>query len=167
MALKKLVGGLHKSLSKDMGFKPISSQYIMPITLEYMETINIVIEKTSDFYSGYTDNVDGIYCAGDSIEAVMADAKSAIALIKENLPEERWPEAIKGEYNLTYRLDPVSFLRYYSRFFSLAGLGRMTGINPKQLSTYLNGRAEPRRKQIDRINDGIHRFAAELCTVSL
>ena len=58
-----------------------------------METINIVIEKTSDFYSGYSDNVDGIYCAGDSIEAVMADAKSAIALIKENLPEERWPES--------------------------------------------------------------------------
>ena len=125
MALKKLVGGLHKSLSKDMGFKP-----------------NIVIEKTSDFYSGYSDNVDGIYCAGDSIEAVMADAKNAIALIKENLPEERWPEAIKGEYTLTYRLDPVSFLRYYSRFFSLAVLGRMTGINP-QTALHLSQR--PRR----------------------
>ncbi len=132
-----------------------------------MGKITIVIEKTPDFYTGYSENCDGIYAAGESVEAVMADARKAIALIKKNLPEDRWPEQIKGDYELAYRLDAVSFLRYYSQYLSLAGLGRITGINSKQLSNYLNGRAVPRQRQLDRISDGIHRFANELLAVSL
>ena len=49
---------------------------------------------------------------------------------------------------------------------------KMTGINQKQLSNYLNHRAIPRKKQIERIRNGIHRFAVSfrlgiyrLCTV--
>lgn len=132
-----------------------------------METITIVIEKTKDQYTGYSENCDGIYAAGDSVEAVMEDAREAIRLIKSNLPQERWPEQIKGDFELNYRLDAVSFLRYYSNFLSLSGLGRITGVNSKQLSNYLNGRAVPRRKQLDRISEGIHRFANELLTISL
>lgn len=132
-----------------------------------MEKIVMIIEKSSDFFSGYSDNCDGIYAAGESMEAVKADTIRAIELLKKNLPEERWPEQIKGDFEIEYRLDVESFLKYYSRFLSLAGLGRITGINQKQLSNYLNGRSVPRRKQIDRIADGLHKFAAELLTVSL
>lgn len=132
-----------------------------------MEKIVMIIEKSSDFFSGYSDNCDGIYAAGDSIEAVKADTLRAIELIKKNLPEERWPDQIKGDFEIEYRLDVESFLKYYSRFLSLAGLGRITGINQKQLSNYLNGRAVPRRKQVDRIANGLHKFAAELLSVTL
>lgn len=132
-----------------------------------MEKIRMIIEKTDDFYTGYSENCDGIYAAGDSVEAVMADTENAIRLIKNNLPYDRWPDQIKGEYELEYRLDIVSFLRYYSRFLSLAGLGRITGINQKQLSNYMNGRSVPRQKQVERISEGLHRFAAELLTVTL
>ena len=132
-----------------------------------MEKIIMIIEKSSDFYSGYSDNCDGIYASGDSIEAVKADTEKAIELIKENLPEDRWPEQIKGDFEIEYHLDIVSFLEYYSRFLSLAGLGRITGINQKQLSNYMNRRAVPRRKQIDRISEGLHKFASELMSVTL
>ncbi|WP_289742011.1 helix-turn-helix transcriptional regulator [uncultured Duncaniella sp.] len=132
-----------------------------------MEKIIMVIEKSSDFYSGYSDNCDGIYASGDSIEAVKADTEKAIELIKENLPEDQWPQIIKGDFEIEYHLDVVSFLEYYSRFLSLAGLGRITGINQKQLSNYMNRRAVPRRKQIDRISDGLHKFASELMSVTL
>lgn len=132
-----------------------------------MEKILMTIEKTSDFYSAYSENCDGIYAAGESIADVKSDTEEAVRLIKKNLPEDQWPDAIKGDYEIVYKLDPVSFLKYYSGFLSLSGLGKITGINPKQLSNYLNGRAVPRRRQLDRISEGIHKFANELLNVSL
>ena len=91
----------------------------------------------------------------------------AIEGIKRNLPEERWPEQIKGEYEIEWKFDVPSFLEYYSSFISLAGMEKMTGINQKQLSNYLNHRAVPRRRQADRIITGIHRFAQELLSITL
>ena len=127
----------------------------------------MIIEKSKDFFDAYSDNCDGIYAAGDSIEAVKADAEEAIRLIKKNLPEDRWPTKIKGEYEIEWKFDVPSFLEYYSSFMSLSGMEKMTGIHQKQLSNYLNHRSVPRRKQADRIINGIHRFARELLSITL
>lgn len=132
-----------------------------------MKKIKITIERSGDYYDAYSSNCEGIYAAGESIEAVKNDTVNAIKLIKSELPESQWPSAIKGEYEIEYKLDAISFLKYYSNFVSLTGLGRITGINPKQLSNYLNGRAVPRQRQLQRISDGMHRFASELLTVTL
>ena len=93
--------------------------------------------------------------------------KSTIRLIKKNLPEERWPEQIKGDFEIEWKFDVPSFLEYYSSFMSLAGMEKLTGVNQKQLSNYLNRRAVPRRKQADRIVTGIHKFAHELLSITL
>lgn len=127
----------------------------------------MVIEKSKDFFDAYSENCDGIYAAGDSIEAVKADTLEAIRLIKKNLPEEQWPQQIKGEFEIEWKLDVQSFLEYYHGFMSLAGMEKMTGINQKQLSNYLNRRATPRRRQTNRMIDGIHRFASELMSITL
>uniref|UniRef100_A0AB33J0T1 Type II toxin-antitoxin system HicB family antitoxin n=2 Tax=unclassified Prevotella TaxID=2638335 RepID=A0AB33J0T1_9BACT len=132
-----------------------------------MEKIIIIIEKSKDYFDAYSDTCDGIYAAGASIEEVKKDALQAIELIKKNLPEDRWPRQIKGEYEIEWKLDVPSFLDYYSEFMSLAGMERVTGINQKQLSNYLNHRAIPRRKQADRIMNGIHKFATELLSITL
>ena len=68
-----------------------------------MEKIIMIIEKSKDFFDAYSDNCDGIYAAGDSIEAVKADAMEAISLIKKNLPEDRWPKQIKGEFEIKWK----------------------------------------------------------------
>ena len=78
-----------------------------------MEKIIIVIEKSKDFYDAYSENCDGIYAAGNSIDEVKNDVAEAINLIKKNLPEEQWPRQIKGEYEIEYKLDVQSFLEYY------------------------------------------------------
>ena len=132
-----------------------------------MEKILMVIEKSKDFFDAYSENCDGIYAAGDSIEAVKADTLEAIRLIKKNLPEEQWPQQIKGEFEIEWKLDVQSFLEYYHGFMSLAGMEKMTGINQKQLSNYLNRRATPRRRQTNRMIDGIHRFASELMSITI
>lgn len=127
----------------------------------------MIIEKSKDFFDAYSDNCDGIYAAGESVDAVKADTLEAIRLIKENLPEERWPKQIRGDFEIEWKFDVPSFLEYYSNFISLAGMERMTGINQKQLSNYLNHRSVPRAKQADRILSGIHRFARELLSITL
>ena len=132
-----------------------------------MERIVMIIEKSKDFFDAYSDNCDGIYAAGENIEAVKADTLEAIRLIKKNLPEERWPEQIKGDFEIEWKFDVPSFLEYYGGIMSLAGMEKMTGINQKQLSNYLNHRAVPRRKQADRIITGMHKFARELLSITL
>ncbi|MBR6375800.1 MAG: hypothetical protein IKR91_06170 [Alloprevotella sp.] len=132
-----------------------------------MEKIIMIIEKSKDFFDAYSDNCDGIYAAGEDIEAVKADTMEAIRLIKKNLPEERWPEQIKGDFEIEWKFDVPSFLEYYGGIMSLAGMEKMTGINQKQLSNYLNHRAVPRQKQADRIITGMHKFARELLSITL
>lgn len=132
-----------------------------------MEKIIIVIEKSADHFSAYADNCDGIYGAGDSIQAVKDSIHEAIRLIKSELPATQWPDAIKGEYVLEFKLDVQSFLEYYSGILSLSGLEKITGVNKKQLSNYLNNKAKPRKQQADRISNGLHRFANELLSITL
>lgn len=53
-----------------------------------MEKIIMIIEKSKDHFGAYVENCDGIYAAGDSIEAVKMDTVEAIRLLKETKPEE-------------------------------------------------------------------------------
>ncbi len=127
----------------------------------------MIIEKTSDYYGAMSVNCDGIYSAGPDIGSVKADTYKAIEGIKRNLPEERWPKQIKGEFEIEWKFDVPSFLEYYGSIMSLAGMEKMTGIKRKQLSNYLNHRSVPRKKQTDRIINGIHKFAHELLSITL
>ena len=76
-------------------------------------------------------------------------------------------EQIKGEFEIEWKFDVPSFLEYYGSIMSLAGMEKLTGINQKQLSNYLHRRAVPRRKQADRIINGLHRFAREILSITL
>ena len=75
---------------------------------------NMIVGASKDMLNAYSDNCEGIYAGGDTIDEVKADTEEAIRLIKKNLPEERWPEQIKGEYELEWRFDVPSFLEYVS-----------------------------------------------------
>lgn len=132
-----------------------------------MEKLIIVIEQSSDHFGAYSENCDGIYAAGDSLDAVKADTFEAIKILKENLPETQWPDILKNDFQVEWKIDVVSFLEYYSKYMSLAGMEKMTGVNQKQLSNYMNHRSVPRPKQTKRIRDGIHRFAEELLSITL
>lgn len=132
-----------------------------------MEKIIMNISASKDSFGAFSENCEGIFAAGDTIEDTKADTYEAINLIKKNLPEDRWPKQIKGDFEIEWKFDVPSFLEYYSSFISLAGMEKMTGINQKQLSNYLHHRAKPRQKQADRIISGIHKFARELLSITL
>ncbi len=132
-----------------------------------MEQLIINICASSDSFGAFSDNCEGIYAAGDTIEACKADVITAIELIKKELPFERWPEPIKGEYEIIWRYDTQTLLYYYGSIMSLSGLEQITGINQKQLWSYMHGRSKPRNTQKQRIESSLHRFGRELTRMAL
>lgn len=136
--------------------------------MRIMENLIVMrIGSSKDHFGAYSENCEGIYAAGDTVEECKKDAEKAIEAIKKNLPEEQWPEPIKGDYRLVWQYDIQSLLLYYGSILSLSGLERLTGIHQKQLWAYMHGRSTPRTAQKERIITAIHRFAAELSEVSL
>ena len=132
-----------------------------------MGKIIMNICDSADSFGAYSENCEGIYAAGDTIDACKKDVEKVIELIKKNLPEDQWPEQIKGDYQLVWHYDTQSLLLNYATLLSLAGLERLTGIHQKQLWAYMHGRSKPRKQQKERIEHALHRFADELMNVSV
>lgn len=132
-----------------------------------MEKLVIVISASSDSFGAYSENCDGIFGAGDTLEQCRKDVETSIEQIKRTQPYEAWPEIIKGAYEIEWCYDVVSLLNYCNRYFTLAGLERITGIHQKQLWSYMHGQTKPRAAQKERIRTSLLSFAKELSSFSL
>ena len=89
------------------------------------------------------------------------------------------PTILSDKKSVSFKFVPELMGKYYLQFNKNLkcedeiivkqniGMEKMTGINQKQLSNYLNRRTIPRKKQSDRICEGIHRFAEELLSITL
>lgn len=132
-----------------------------------MEKIIMNVCASSDSFGAYSENCEGIYAAGDTVEECKKDVETAIALIKKELPEDRWPEPLRGEYELVWHYDVQSLLLHYGTLLSLSGLERLTGIHQKQLWSYMHGRSKPRAQQKQRIESALHGLGEELASVGL
>ena len=69
------------------------------------------------------------------------------------------------EVEFEFEYDTSSFLNYYTTYFSLAGLSRLTGIHQGQLSHYVNGTRNPSKQTVQKIDNSIHSFAKNLSQV--
>jgi predicted RNase H-like HicB family nuclease len=129
--------------------------------------IRIVIEMSSDHYSAYADNVEGIYGGGASVEEAKKSVLDAIELLKQNNAAEKLPKILKGNYVLVYHMDVPSVLNYYKGIFTLSALERLTGINQKQLQHYATGLRNPRQVQSHKIEEAFHKLGNELLAIEL
>jgi len=77
------------------------------------------------------------------------------------------PSILKGEYELVYRFDTESFLKYYKGIFTKAGLERITGIKQRQLQHYSSGLKKPRPAQTKKIEMALHKLGSELLALEL
>ena len=134
-----------------------------------MKKINAIIEKSNDgtfnvfckdyFFSGM----------GDTAESAKEDLQKQMAFFKATAKEQgfKYPEFLDKEFEIAYEFDTKSLLEYYSGILTLAGLEKITGINQKQLWTYLHTNTKPREKQIKKIELGLHKLGAELSSISM
>lgn len=131
-----------------------------------METIKIIIEKSSDSYGAYAVNVNGIYGAGDTVEECKQSILDAIETVK-TFEENEIPNILKGQYQIIYNFDLDSLLNYYKGLMSFASLERITGVNQKQLQHYSSGHRKPREAQKLKIQTALHKFGKDLLSVEL
>ena len=101
---------------------------------------------------------------GNTIEEAKADLlksrdemKAAFANIGESFDFD--------SMEFDFMFDTVSFLKHSP--FTLTGLSKATGINCKQLSHYVTGYRKPSTKTIQRIQNGVARFAETFSHVQM
>ena len=130
-----------------------------------MKRVKVFIEKGKDEYSAYMDDTPLDYsCLGEgqTVEETICDFNASYAEVRALYANNGWYFE-EVEYEFFY--DTASFLEAYGKTFSLAGLEVITGVNQTQLGHYLHGRRKPTRKTIDKIQQGVERFARELTAV--
>ncbi|MDR0560506.1 MAG: hypothetical protein LBG92_10065 [Prevotellaceae bacterium] len=132
-----------------------------------METVKIVIEKSVDYYDAYSENCDGIYCAGETAEAAKEDVLKGLNLFVNSRKKEDLPTILQDEYRVEFQYDVQSFLNYYSEIFNCTALERLTGINQKLLHHSAAGLKKPRESQRKKIETSLHRLGNELLAVRL
>ena len=134
-----------------------------------MKTIAAIIERNSDGeYSVYC--VDEMFSGmGATAEAAKADMLGAIQHFVESSKAEgyQYPDWLDGEYEVVYKFDTQSLLQYYAGIITPAALGRLSGISPKQLWSYMHGKSKPREPQVRKIESALHKLGHELTSISL
>ena len=131
-----------------------------------MKKVSAIIERANDgTYSIYMDVPKMNYL----VTGTGSTAEEAINTFMGGYEDMKRLYSKKGkkfeEVEFSFKYDMASFLSYYSKAFSLAGLSRITGINQGQLSHYVTGRRNPSKTTIARIQNSIHAFASDLSKV--
>jgi len=127
----------------------------------------MVIGASKDHFGAYSEGGEGIYGAGDTIEECKQSVQDAIDTIKEFYEDREIPEVLKGDYELVYRYDTESLLKHYKGILTNSAIGRLSGINQKQIQHYAAGLRRPTKKTTERIEMALHKLGRELLSVRL
>jgi len=134
-----------------------------------MKTIEAIIERAPDgTYSVYCK--DEMFSGmGDSPESAKQNMKEQILFHKETcfaLGRE-YPVYLDEDFDFIYKFDTQSMLAYYSGVITPSALERLSGINRKQLWSYMHGHSKPRQNQVDKIEKALHLLGKELSSLTL
>ena len=135
-----------------------------------MKRVNVIIGRVNKGeypYSAVMEAPDvpfGLNGTGRTVEEAKSELLEAYKEIK-NLMEEQGEVCEDLQFDYCY--DIPSFLQYYEYVLSLAGLERISGINQRQLSHYINGTSKPRKSTLERFKKGLAAFANALKSVTI
>ena len=133
-----------------------------------MITVKAFIERAnSGKYSVYSDGDDsrleyGLIGEGATVEEAKVDFAGCYEDMRKSYKQQG---KMFVEANFVFEFDTASFLNYYSKTLSLAGLSRITGLNQQQLSHYATGRKRPRPETVHRIEYSLQNLSKELSQV--
>ena len=127
-----------------------------------MEKLIINICASADSFGAFAENCEGVYASGDTVKDVKKDVLDVINIIKDEYPEDKLPLPIKENWDIEWKYDVQSLLRYYEGIISNAALERLTGINKKQLWNYSHGVSKPRKEAKEKSQNALHSLGKEL-----
>ncbi len=132
--------------------------------------LNAIIERGQDgtFDVHYDVNQENpykftLFGQGATVQEAIDDFFNSRDELREHYQDEG--KEFPNDLQFDFKYDITTFLESYSDRISLAGLGRLTGINRKQLSHYLTGKRNPSRKTVEKIEKALHSFGQEIIQV--
>jgi len=128
----------------------------------------VIIERGNDgTYDAYLENAEnlsfGLLGQGKTVQETMDDFMNSKDEMKAYFEDEGKP--FPDDLEFVFKYDVPSFLSYYSKVLSLAGLQRVTGVNQGQLSHYVTGHRKPNAKTTEKIEKSLHNFAHEISQI--
>jgi predicted RNase H-like HicB family nuclease len=134
-----------------------------------MKQIEAIIERAGD-------GTYSVYCReemftgmGTTSEDAQNNMMEQMQFYKQTAIKDgfEYPAFLDDEFEVVYKFDTKSLLEYYSGILSLSGIEKVTGIHQKQLWNYLHTNTIPRRRQVAKIEHGLHTLGKELSSISL
>lgn len=121
----------------------------------------VMVGHTGRNLTAYIEGLP-IIVAGSDLQEVRRNMMEAIERHRAD-----GATALNGPFRLRFRVDAAAFINYYSGIFTKAALSRLTGINERQLWHYAAGQHKPRRRQRQRMQEGIRALVSELESIDL
>ena len=111
----------------------------------------------------------GCVSTGDTPDAIKRNINEAIGFHLKGMKEDGMevPESFKGKFELIFKFDAQSLLKYYKNVITGSALEKYSGINQKQLNHYANMYRKPRIDQVRKIQAAFHSLGRELMAVEL
>ena len=135
-----------------------------------MTNVEVSISISKDgFYTACCAEHPSLFGGGSTPDAAVEELRQTLRLIKEDGRDavHVFPEWLDGEYEFRTTWNIRDLMAYYAGIITPSALGRLSGINPKQVWSYMHGMSRPRKAQLDKMEEALHRLGQELIHISV
>ena len=135
-----------------------------------MEKVIVEIGFSGKNFSAHLPNLPGCVATGHTPHEIKEHIIEAVDFHIKGSKEDNDPIPecfLTGNFELVYKFDAQSLLRYYKSLFKQSGMERITGINKGLLSHYATGAKKPRPAQRAKIQQSLRDLGQELMNIEL
>lgn len=135
-----------------------------------MEKVRVIIDRAKDgTYNVYCEECPSFFGMGATIEAAKSEMLESVRITREEIGRDMalvYPDWLDRDYEFEYKFDIQGLLEYYSGIITPTALGRLAGINTKQMWNYMHGISKPRSVQVKKIETALHKLGHDLLNIS-
>ncbi len=134
-----------------------------------MKENTVEISFINKNFSAFVPLLPGCISTGKTPNEMKANILEAINFHLEGMKDDgdAIPDSFIGDFELEYKFDIQSLLKYYKNVITGSALEKYSGINQKQLNHYANLHRKPKAEQIKKIETAFHNLGRELMSVQL
>ncbi len=135
-----------------------------------MKTVEVSMSIAKDgFYSAYCTDHPSLFGSGNTPSEALEELNETLRIVREDGKDmvPAYPDWLDGDYEFRTTWNVRDLMTYYAGIITPSALGRLSGINPKQVWSYMHGKSKPRKAQVDKIGAALNRLGQELIRVSI